>query len=95
MRLYKYDPSKIGRALNATVVGVLKTDLDTGLTFARIAEDASDAKKKRRNRKNARKAYDSIVDYEKRVELTAEERQDIGDKLGRLKSALTRLGERF
>lgn len=92
---HKYDHSKIGRALNATAVGVLKTDLDTGLTFARIAENATDARKKRRNRKNARKAYDSIVDYEKRLELTAEERRDIGEKLGRLKSALIRLGERF
>ena len=91
----KYDHSKIGRALNATAVAVVKTDLDTALTFARIAEDATDARKKRRNRKNARKAYDSIVDYEKRLELTAEERQEIGTKLGRLRSALTRLGERF
>ena len=92
----KYDHSKIGRALNATAVDMLKTDLDTALTFARIAEqDTSHGEKKRRNRKNARKAYDSIVSYAKRVEVTVDEKQEMLEKLTRLKSALTRLGERF
>jgi len=91
-----YDHSPMGRDLNATALQALKVDLDTALTFARIAEqDTSDAEKRHRNQTNARKAYDTIVHYTKRLEFTAQERQDIADKLRLLKSALMRLGEAF
>ena len=38
-------------------VDFLRTELETGLTFASIAEQASDEGKINRNRDNARKAY--------------------------------------
>lgn len=91
-----YDDSVIGRDLNATSVQVLKTDLETALTFVRIAREAGeDAEKKRRNQANARKAYDSVLHYEKRLDLSADERRELAEKLKRLKSALIDLGEVF
>ena len=91
-----YDHSKVGRDLNKTAVQVLTTDLDAGLTFAKIAEqDGNDADKRHRNQANARKAYDSVVHYKERLETTAEQKQDLDVKLKLLKAALKRLGEKF
>ncbi len=91
-----YNDSGIGRELNAVSVEVLKTDLNTGMTFAHIAQQSTrDPEKKRRNRANARKAYDSVLDYEKRLEITEKDKRDIAEKLTRLKSVLIQLGEVF
>ena len=91
-----YDNSKGGRKLNASVVQLVKTDLKAGLTFARIAQQGrSDADTKYRNQTNARKAYDTILKWEKRLVLTEHDEHDIAEKLILLKSALIALGEEF
>jgi hypothetical protein len=91
-----YDDSEMGRELNAVSVDVLKTDLNTALTFARIAQNSKDdPEKKNRNQANARKAYDTVLDYQKRLELTDKDKLDISEKLRVLRSAVTALGEVF
>lgn len=91
-----YNDSGIGRDLNAVSVEVLKTDLKTGITFAHIAQQStSDPEKKKRNQANARKAYDSVLDYENRLEIAQEDKLDMAEKLTRLKSVLIQLGEVF
>lgn len=53
----------------------LKTELDTGLTFLRIALGAKGLNKNRveRNRMNARKAYDSAMHFLPSTSLNPEE----------------------
>jgi hypothetical protein len=81
--------------LNQVSTDFLKTDLETGLTFATIAKDTSDPAKRARNRKNARKAYDVVVCHLEQVELKPSDARTISQLLQKLKSDLTALGEAF
>ena len=91
-----YDKSAIGRELNLTSVQVLKTDVETALTFVRIAKHAgTNTEKRNRNQANARKAYNSVSAYEKRLKLSDDEKRELSEKMKHLKSALTDLGEVF
>lgn len=76
-------------------VEFLFTELQAGLTFARIAlnSKANDAKIER-NRKNARKAYDSLLHFQKRISLSPEEKTRLEEGKKELKAALQRLGEK-
>ncbi|HKT51708.1 MAG TPA: hypothetical protein VJV96_15520 [Candidatus Angelobacter sp.] len=71
----------------------VNAELDTGLTFARIALGAKGRDKVDRNRVNARKAYDSAMHFLPSTSLNTEEAGSIKEKISALQAALTRLGE--
>lgn len=73
----------------------VNAELDTGLTFARIALGAKGRAKIDRNRMNARKAYDSALHFRATTSLNAEESRSINEKFAALKSKLEKLGEKF
>ena len=73
----------------------VNVELDTGLTFLRIAIGAKRRSKTDRNRLNARKAYDSALHFLANVSLNQEEMRLVQEKLASLKSGLQKLGEKF
>lgn len=78
---------------NEAEVESLRAELDTGLTMAQIALDASHAEKTERNRTNARKAYDSLLHFIPRTQLEPEIADEIDVKLEQLRLKLHELGE--
>jgi len=73
----------------------VNAELDTGMTFARIALGAKGRTKIERNRMNARKAYDSALHFLANTSLNAEESRRFKEKFDALKTSLEKLGERF
>ena len=75
----------------------VNAELDTGLTFVRIALGAKKGRKAsdkvERNRINARKAYDSALHFLSATSLNADEARMINEKIVALKSGLEKLGE--
>jgi hypothetical protein len=71
----------------------VNAELDTGLTFARIALGAKGPNKVERNRMNARKAYDSALHFLPSTSLSTDEAGAIKEKISVLEAALTKLGE--
>ncbi len=89
-------PKNIIDRLNRTHVEALWVDLKAGLTRAMIASQAPRRSAKRlRNQREARKAYDSITSFIKKVMLTSTQAETLNDGLAKLKSALEELGESF
>lgn len=77
-------------------VDLIKVDLDTAFTFARIAQDAADDEEKRlRNREHARRGHDAVVHFFQTAGLDPSEREAIYRRIGQLKSLLEDLGESF
>jgi hypothetical protein len=70
-------------------------DLDTALTFLRIADTTRSAETNHRNRRNARAAYDAVIRFLPRVHPNAEQQAAINLKLASLKRHLIEAGERF
>jgi hypothetical protein len=83
------------REVNHVSVDFLKIDVATALTFVGIARETKDAGKKRRNQTVARKAYDTVQKFAKRVDLTQDDVQVLSSGMKRLKSELKTLGETF
>ncbi len=73
----------------------VNVELDTGLTFARIALGAKGPKKIERNRINARKAYDSALHVISNLILDAEQSATVREKVSALKASLEKLGEKL
>jgi len=73
----------------------LLTEIETGLTFARIAQKAKAAggSKFERNLKNAQKAYESAAQFRRRVELDGEQKATVDANLQQLKALLETVGE--
>jgi len=71
----------------------LRAELRTAHTFALIAEQASHQDKINRNRKNARKAYESVRHYSRRISLSEDESNEFEDKLVELERRLQLLDE--
>jgi hypothetical protein len=70
------------------------TDLEVGLTFARIASSKPDGSEDRsRNQTQARKAYDTLWTLSRKSYFTNKERQEMSEGLDRLKFALRDLGD--
>lgn len=74
-------------------VDFLRTELKTGLTLTKIALDATHRDKSDRNRESARKAYEAVLHFAPRVNLSPEETDEIRSKLEHLKAQLKLLGE--
>jgi hypothetical protein len=73
----------------------LLTEMNTGITFAKLAVSArkTDSKKMERNRKNARKAYDSLLHFQDRVALSAQQAAALKAGKKQLQQLLRALGE--
>ncbi len=73
----------------------VNVELDTGLTFARIALGAKGPGKIERNRVNARKAYDSAMHVLSTLVLESDQSATLREKASALKSSLQKLGEQL
>jgi len=69
----------------------VRTELETGFTFATIAAQARDEEKIDRNRANARKACWSARHFMERMPLSASESDELHQKLEELEGRLRRL----
>jgi len=74
-------------------LGFLRTELETGLTLARIARSAKRPDKRNRNLLNAKKAYEAVLRFMRGVMLTNSQSRELKNKLERLKKELRTLGE--
>src|SRR3954469_4016738 len=82
--------------LNRNSYQLLKVDIETALTFTRIAAGADEGSDKRsRNQRNGRTAYDSVQHLRKNVSMTTEQEQELDSGLLELRRALEELGEKF
>lgn len=71
-------------------------EVESGLTFAKVALDAEDEEKLNRNRKNARKAYDTACRFLQESVIKDEElRRKALTGLAELRRDLQELGEKF
>jgi hypothetical protein len=79
----------------ATLNGLnfLRSELDTGLTLAKIARSAKRADKRNRNLHNARKAYETVLRFLPGIILTTSQAREMKSKLEQLKKELRRIGE--
>jgi hypothetical protein len=82
------------RELSRTSTDFLKADVETALTFVRIARQSKgDDPKRRRNQKNARRGYETILRFINRVTLDVSDADHMSRKLQLLKAELQELGE--
>lgn len=81
--------------LNQTTADFLRVDVQTSLTFCKIARETDDPDKKSRNRHHARRGYDTVVRLMRKVDFTQTELQEMNANLEKLKSQLQSLGEVF
>lgn len=83
------------KRMNTVRVECVKVDLETALTFAKIARQTHDGLRKQRICRSARKAYETVVNLVQKVELTANDRGELNRGLAQLQSELRALGESF
>ena len=79
---------------NTASVNFLKIDLETGLTFSRMALRTSDPAGRHRNTRAARRAYDTITRLLSQVQPRQIDSELLSKNLRLLRSDLLRLGER-
>jgi hypothetical protein len=84
-----------GKQLNSAQADFLRLDAQTARTFIDLALQTNDLGKKERNCKNARKAYDTILRLWNNVAFTSTQEAYMHEMMGRLKTDLEQLGERF
>jgi hypothetical protein len=87
--------SDTGKQLNATNADFLRIDVETALTFTRLALGTDNPEKKERNCKNARKAYDTILSLRRSVTFTPRQETYMREMLNRLRDELKSLGEKL
>lgn len=78
--------------LNRASADFLKIDLETALTFLKIARETSDNVRKERNTSAARKAYQTVLKLAGKTKLGSEDRRVVTKGLEQLKSELAALG---
>jgi hypothetical protein len=72
----------------------LMTEVGTGLTFAEIALGAGDDLDKiERNTLNARKAYEAVLRFRDRVQMSEVQSEALDRKIKQLRTDLLQLGE--
>ena len=74
-------------------IDFLRTELETGVTFANLALNAQDLPKHERNRANARTAYDKFQEYASGIALSREETRELTELSSELKRLLLTLEE--
>ena len=74
----------------------LLVEIDTGKTFAHIAQSTGSTKSEKfvRNLKNARKAYDTAMRFRRTTVLDVDEKVAVDAKLKELRTLLQELGEK-
>ena len=77
----------------AAKIGFILTELDLALTFCKIADSADDEGRASRNTAHAREAHDSAIHFLGSATLTPQIKQEISDKIERLRSFLAGLGD--
>lgn len=88
--------SQLGASINQAGVDFAKNDAACGLTFAEIALRASDQSEARsRNKANARKAYDAVTYWRRRLRFSDADAGWLDQKLAELRSILESMGEKF
>src|SRR5262249_19038996 len=85
------DLAETKKTLNAVTADFLKVDVETALTFSGMALETDNPEKRERNRSNARKAYDTICRFSKKVQFTREQEIYISEMMVRLKDHLEQL----
>jgi hypothetical protein len=89
-------PSKVLDDLSQSGYQFLISDVEVGLTLARIASrSAYDLDRRIRNVQNARRAYDKVQQLLPHLGLNGSQQQTVTERLHILKSALEKLGEQF
>jgi hypothetical protein len=73
----------------------LKVDLETALTFVKIAQETNDQSRRKRNIRSARKAYETVVKLSQKIEIPPEDTVTINEALQILRSELKSMGEVF
>lgn len=74
----------------------LLTEVEVASTFASAAvAEGNNAAKRKRNQQSARKAYDAVQYFLKRVEISESAKAQITPRLRQLKSTLRKAGEQF
>jgi hypothetical protein len=71
----------------------IRAELLSGLTRARIAQNALDEQKRSRNRSEARKAYDAILRFLPQTLISEDEKGEIDSRIAELRFVLHSLGE--
>lgn len=80
--------------LNQRQVELIRIDLDTAFTFAKIAKEAGhDVEKRQRNARNARQGYEAVTHFIQTAQLDPNERTALDRKISELRELLSRLGE--
>ncbi len=79
---------------SALFASTIRTEIETGRTFARVALDARDEEKIARNTANARKAYDTARAWVQTSKLSGEDLKQIAEQFEALKNDLAKLLKR-
>lgn len=79
--------------VNAASLKFLRTELQTGVTFAHLALTAKYGDRVERNRANARLAYDTALRFLETI--TPESASELDAQFKHLRAQLTELGERL
>ena len=78
---------------DAVSVVFLRTELETGITFAKLALSARDEGKIARNKANALKAYETALKFAERTSLDGDESALLDPLFEKLRSQLVELGQ--
>jgi len=81
--------------MNRVSTEFLKIDLETALTFVKIARQTRDDVRKQRNCRAARRAYETVRQLANKVVLNGDDAQLLARHLTQLRSELEALGETF
>lgn len=88
-------PAALNARLNRVAADFLRIDSEIALTFSGLALTANDPEKRSRRVQTARRAYDTIVQLSKNIDLSHKQRDQLDASLQRLKTELQSLGQTF
>ena len=88
------DVQRVARKCRQVAANFLRSELELGRTFARIALSANDEGKRIRNTSNARAAYNTVLHFMGRVALDGDQARELADSTERLKHELVALDEK-
>lgn len=89
------EPRKTVSDVNQAGVNFLIVDLETALVFLDTAEASRQAETVERCLQNARKAYDTVLGFVERIQLTQSEREAVNSHLNIVRGRLTAAGQDF
>jgi predicted anti-sigma-YlaC factor YlaD len=81
--------------MNRASTEFLRLDLETALTFVKIARQTHDHLQKKRNCRAARRAYETVAKLAKKADFNTENGRAMRLGLAQLRAELEELGETF